>query len=471
MLCRASLAMESGLPPLFAKDKRRKAITSGIGRAAPFALVLILGGCAGYQPFPLATAPVAPDPALSALALKIDRPYLTPQPINLSAPLSPNALAIIAVLEQPDLKALRARAGVVEAQAFAAGLLPDPSLQAGADKVLSGPDVLLGLSGQLGFDLSSLRQRAAQRAKDAALIGQVRGDIAWAEWQTACNARLQGARVVALGAQIPLAQASAIATQSLYDRTARAALRGDIARADTEARRLSALDAAIGLRALERDFAAARLELNRMLGLRPETVLALANAEAVVPVPPAATLVDLAFARRYDLAALRKGYDANDADVRIAVVQQFPTLNLNLVSARDTAGNHTAGGQIGFTLPLWNRNRGGIAIAEATRAQLHAEYDARLFQTRADIWAATSALQVIGAQHALLAAQLPALGKSAVAATQAAARGDISLATSELAAQAYRDRQLVVVQLGQMMSEQLIALELLTGSPRNGWIQ
>jgi outer membrane protein TolC len=378
---------------------------------------------------------------------------------------------VIAVLENPDLKALRTRAAVVEAQAFAARLLPDPSVALGADKLLAGPDMSNALSGQIGFDLSMLRSRAAQRAKDRALTAQVRADIAWAEWQTACNARLQGARVAALAAQLPLAQTSAAATQKLYDEAARAATRGDIAAATLDSRRLAALDAAAVLRGVERDLAAARLELNRMLGLPPETVLRLASPETPLAPPPAATLAALALDRRLDLVALRKGYDAAEADVRLAIIQQFPNLSLTLNGARDTSDNRTVGGQIGFTLPLWNRNRGAIAVSSATRAQLRAEYDARLIQTRADIAAAVSAIGISARQRDELDAQIPALRRNAALAAQAAARGDLARAVAETSEQTLRDRTLAALQLQQAVAEQAIALELLTGSPRASWAQ
>lgn len=431
----------------------------------------LAAGCAAYHPEPLRSAPAGPDPALSALAATIDRPYLTPQPVDLAAPLTPNALAVIAVLENPDLKALRTRAAVVDAQAFAARLLPDPSIGLGLDKLLSGPDMSNALSGQIGLDLSLLRSRAAQRAKDRALGAQVRADIAWAEWQTACNARLQGARVAALAAQLPLAQASAAATQSLFDEAQRAALRNDIAPATLDSRRLAALDASAVLRAIERDLAAARLELNRMLGLPPETVLHLASPEAMPAAPPAAALVALALDRRLDLVALRKGYDAAQADVRLAIIQQFPNLSLTLNAARDTAANQTVGGLIGFTLPLWNRNRGAIAVSSATRLQLRAEYDARLIQTRADIAAAVSALTIATRQRDELDAQLPTLRRNAAAAVAAAARGDLARAVAQASEQTLRDRALAALQLQQAVAEQAIALELLTGSPRAAWAQ
>ena len=67
-----------------------------------FAIAASLAGCAHYEPSPLRPSSVVltePNTALiSADAQKIDRPYLAPEPINLSAPLTPNALAILAVL-------------------------------------------------------------------------------------------------------------------------------------------------------------------------------------------------------------------------------------------------------------------------------------------------------------------------------------------------------------------------------------
>ncbi|MFX8762610.1 TolC family protein, partial [Acinetobacter baumannii] len=73
---------------------------------------------------------------------------------------------------------------------------------------------------------------------------------------------------------------------------------------------------------------------------------------------------------RTDLAALRAGYDAQEASVHKAVLDQFPTLNLSVTGNRDSAGNLLLGPTIDFTLPLWNRNRGGIAVERATRKAL-----------------------------------------------------------------------------------------------------
>ena len=433
----------------------------------------LLSACEHYAAAPLndpAKVFASPNAAiLSVDAQKIQRPYLTPQPIDLAAPLTPDALAIIAVLENPDLKALRAKVGVVDAQAFSARLLPDPTAQLSFDKRLSGPDPFNGYAGQIGFDLNQLRTARVTRESGEASKRQVRLDLAWAEWQTAGQARLQGVRILALEAQLRLAIQSAASAQRLFEITQRAAGRGDLSATDLDTRRQALLDITAKARTTESELATARSDLNKQLGLPPQVPLRLAPAPEPALPPSAAILTAQALDRRLDLQALRAGYEAAEADLHKAVLEQFPNISLTLAYARDTANNRTLGPQVGFTLPLWNRNRGAIAIGRATRDQLRAEYDARLFQTRAEITAAITAVTILRRQRAELQAQFPAMERYAAATKRAADRGDLAPVTAEGAAQALRDRQMAIIQIDQQIAEQTIALELLSGGPSEGW--
>ena len=255
----------------------------------------------------------------------------------------------------------------------------------------------------------------------------------------------------------------------LLDVALSAAGRGDIAGAELDLRRQAAFDAADRARTAESALVAARGDLNKQLGLPPTTALTLASPPAAPPLPPAEALVALALERRLDLQALRAGYEAQEAETHKQVLLQFPTLTLGGSAVRDTANNRTIGPQLGFTLPLWNRNRGGIAVANATRAQLKAEYEARLFATRADVVDALKNVEIAQQQRSALIAALPPLRRYADATARAAARGDLPRATAAAATQAVRDRDLALVTLGQTIAEQTIALELLTGSLAEGW--
>ena len=454
-----------------ARPDRR--IFPGIYPVAVVVLLTLLAGCAHYQasPLPDAASVFAPSSlaVLSADAARIGGPELAAQAIDFSAPLTPNALAVLAVLENPDLKAQRTRLGVNEAQSFAARLLPDPSIQGNFDKLLSGPDTFNAFAGQLALDLNQLRMAGVTRASAAASKRQVRLDIAWAEWQTAGQARLQGVRVLALGQQLPIARESSAVAERLLEAVTRAAGRGDIAAGEVDVRRQSALDAADKARTAEAELTTARNELAKLLGLQPGTALTLAPAAEPATLPPASALLQFALDRRLDLQALRAGYDAAEVDVRKAVLEQFPTLSLTLTGGRDTSNNYTLGPAIGFTLPLWNRNRGGIGVANATREQLKAEYAARLFQTRAEIGAAVAGVETLRGQREALLSKLPAIRQFAEASDRAATRGDLAPALAATARQALRDRTLTLSQIDQQIAEQTIALELLSGGPSEGW--
>src|SRR5882757_8951708 len=187
----------------------------------------LLAGCASYAPVPLDRGIVSADMAvLSRDAATIDRPFLKPTTIDLNAPLDDNAIAVLAVLGNPDLKAQRVKAGVSDAQAFAARLLPDPTFSMGVDHLLSGPDPLDALRSAIGLDLNALRTKKVVRAQTQAQARQVRLDLAWAEWQTAGQARIQAARIRGLELTAGAQKAASGAARRMLDRTLRAAARG-----------------------------------------------------------------------------------------------------------------------------------------------------------------------------------------------------------------------------------------------------
>ncbi len=437
----------------------------------PFAAVLLLSSCAGYTPHPLNSAldDSATQQALTRDAASLGRPDLAPAAIDLASPLDKNAIATIAVIANPDLKALRARAAIADAQAFAARLLPDPSFSLGANKVLSGPDPFLDLAGALGLDINALRTARVRREGAEALARQVRLDLAWAEWQIAGQARLQAVRISSLERLLPIVTASEATARSQLERAMRAAGRGDLAADQVQAARIAAFDALDRQRTTARDLAAARLELLRLLGLPPSTALVLAPPQLMASAPEPGHLFDLAKERRFDLMALQAGYGAQEAALHKAILDQFPNLQLTINAGRDSGGNLSLGPAVNFDLPVWNRGRGAIATERATREALRSEYTARLFQTRADIAAAVNGLAIARQQRSAVLTDLPALTRFAEAARSAATRGDLPLANAETAEQALRDKQVLLAQDDQAIAEQTIALELLTGTLNETW--
>lgn len=445
-------------------------------RAATSLAVLALGmasGCAVYRPLPLPAAPSSDLDARQFVAQgqQLRHPRLQPVQIDLSAALRPDQLAVLAVIANPDLKAARAKVGVAEAQAFAAGLLPDPQITLGFDRPLGGgAGLVTALSGALGLDTSTLYRGPLLGAQAQRAAEQAKLDLAWQEWQVAGQAKLLAHRITGLTIQFSLAKDAQARADQMLRRTLSAAARGDLKGSDVEARRLAAADSADRARTTQRDLAAARLDLNRLLGLPPSLELAITAPNTPAgSVVSAETLFETAQRSRLDLAALRAGYDSQEAGVRIAILDQYPRLGLTLTRARDTGGVQTFGPAVAFDLPLWNRNRGGIRIAQASREQLRAEYAARLAATRSDLAGLVSALQLGLRQRAEIAAQIAPLRLYVRDVETAARRGDLAPSLADTARQSLTDKEIALAMLDQSLAEQRTALELATGALEETW--
>ena len=439
------------------------------------AALSLLSACATYTPDPLdspsdALAGLEAD-KLAALTSTIDTPYLLGKPVDIATPLDRDAVALVALARNPDLIALRERVGVAEAQVLDAGLLPDPVVGLSGDRVVSGPTTTRpdNLAGQIALDINALRTRGARRDAAEEALRQVRLDLAWAEWQVVEAARLQAVRVHYLIRSSQLAAANRQAAQDLLRRYLAAAGRGDIGGDQVQSARIALTDAIDRDNAARLGLVSSRRELNRIMGIPPETIIAL-EMPIVAATPPAYdALLEKALGERFDLAALRAGYASQEASVRLAILEQFPSLNLGFSFTRDSSNNGLIGALLDFALPSLNANRGQIAIQRATRSALKAEFDARLFATRADLEEALAAYGELARQYDALQSDLPEIARYAEATRRAADRGDLAEATAIAAEQTLRDRQILLLSLEQSLAEQVIALELASQLPIERW--
>lgn len=430
------------------------------------ALLLVgVSGCATYRSAPLPTveALLQSKPAASAL-VSPEHPLLPARSINLDAPLTDLDAARLALIASPDLNATRAQVGVSQAQLFAAGLVADPQLSLSVDR----PDaagLVNALAAGLSFDFASLFTRAGRVAGARNNADRVRLDVAWSEWLALNQVRTLVRRILALERQVVVAGQAEASSAEIYRLTERNMTRGDARLDDVTVYQIGYLDAQDRLLALKRQLTAARQELNAVIGIPPDVVLALSDApplrslealDADVLVPEAAHV-------RLDIRALEAGYAAQERGLRVATRNALPLPQLSFNRTRDTGAIWTRGVGIGVALPLWNRNRGEISIATATRTQLAAEYAARIYRTRADIVAQVEDLRAIDAERRALAVQVPRLEESARVIAQATREGSLPLVTYETVRAALLSKKLSLLALEQAQTEGEVALETAVG--------
>lgn len=409
--------------------KAPEAPPHAVRRVLPaLAVCLVLAACAAYTPRDL---PKGADLAASPLRLTADVSQLRLTPLKAhrfdpAGGLDPTDVAILAVLNNPDLKAARAQAGVASAQAFSAGLLPDPQVSVTVD-VPVDPVNPTAYNVTPSLDLMTLVTHSA--ALKSAKASAVKADLnlLWSEWSTAQQARQLAVTALANEEKSGVLTILAKRLGERYARSKAAMDRGDATAPTAGADLAAKLDVEAALATAEHDAAKARGGLNALLGLEPGVRLNLVYGAPVLDPTPAAFEKAAAVLpeRRPDLLALKAGYGAQDANLRKAIIAQFPILNLGFSRASDTSGVATNGLAATFVIPIFNRGRGEIAIQSATREQLRAEYQARLDQAVADIAAARREREAARALSGSLQAEVPSLMATAALARGPYRRGDI----------------------------------------------
>lgn len=427
-----------------------------------------IAGCATYEPKPLdtridfpKTARLTADPATFAL------PALRTHVFDPRDGLDRDEVAMLAVANNPQLKVARDQAGEAHAQAFAAGLLPDPQVSLSRDfPTNGGPGNTSAFNLGVNFNLTALLLRSSSRAAAGGEARRADLELLWQEWQTANQARLVFVRVTTLEKARAILTRERALFVSRYAHS-QAALAAGNRSLDAVSADLAALQA-VSQRGndLDRQVLRARHDLNALLGLDPEAVLTLNDTAEIPPIDAAQIekmLPGLAN-RRPDLLALQWGYHAQEARLRQAVLAQFPPLDLGLTRARDTSALFTQGFVLNFALPLLNRNQGPIAQEKATRERLHDEFRLRLAAAYAEVRQLLDDGRIMNRQLTEIRRGLVDTTHTAKNAEAAFAAGNLNETSYVQLSAAAADKRLEALTLNEALTEQRIALEILLGA-------
>jgi outer membrane protein TolC len=426
-------------------------------RRRPIGLVLpalSLTACAHYAPLPLTkSAPLAPT--VAALAPDLG-----------DAPLGVEQIVSLALANNPDLKAVRLKYAVGAAQTRQAGILPNPSISSAFLPLLSGVGTVPAWNLGISQDIKNLITYRSRRRAAVDSEQQVAADIVWQEWQIAGQARQLASDLIMGARSRPI---YAAAYQLLKDRNAKleqALSAQKVTLVTVAPDRVALQTARTALDALDQSQLSLMHQLDALLGLAPNVTVPLAAQPDLPPFDPAAVRADLASLpdRRPDLIALRMGYAAADEQLRSAILAQFPDLVLGGSVASDNAKVINGGPNATIGLPIFDRNQGNVAIARATRAQLNADYSARLA-------AATGMVQAMLSQSEQLSAQLTIARRDLPAARLAASRAQAAFGASNIDERGYVDlvsnsfaKEQEIMTLELALLDRQIAIQTLTGA-------
>jgi outer membrane protein TolC len=388
----------------------------------------LLSGCAIYHSKPLPTGPdLARVATLSVPVSSLGVSGLEPEPLDVAKGLTESSVITLAVMENPRLKAARRQAGIARAQLLQAGLLPDPQISGG----LSKSSFFTGYGGALSEDIQALVTRGAAKGAAGAHLEQVSLDILWQEWQVA-----ERARELFIEAQA-LAQLRGVLRRQL-SLLARVYRRDEASLSERYVRLSDVTTDFIAWNAAETQWRSFELQdnqtrhaLDELLGLAPGAQLRLrgGSSERVMTAARYHSALATLPRRRPDLLALQAGYHSEEERLRAAILTQFPLINAGVTKARSAEdGVQSIGFDVTLTLPIFNRNRGPIAIGRASRAYLHQAYQASLDETTNQADQVWTAVRIMQRQLKTLDARLARLERAAAAAKATLEQGTLTLA-------------------------------------------
>ena len=375
-------------------------------RRCLFALPLLLAGCAAYEPAPVDWA--KESAALAAAPRKIE--------------LSVDDVRVRTVAFSPALNALRQTHAASKAKAAASGWWEDPALNADFLRILSAPENPLVYGGSLAFTIPlsgipALEKRAAEAYAEAD-----RWVLVAAERDAAGEAAVEAvtARETAAFARTLERTLDGTNYVAALDVARRLADVGELPRADYEqlvadAREWRRTAFELGH---ERATAEAALREKMMLSPTCEITWTDAGREAQMPTNVFAAL-DFTNAPSVRAAVAR--LDGGELELDREIRRQYPELSFGPAYTRED-GYNRLGITGGLTLPLWNRNRVGIATATGTRdaARLAAVtawqndvrrwHDLKLEQERLHVRGVASPADVANAERLYAIGELDAAG-------------------------------------------------------------
>lgn len=430
-------------------------------------LVAVCSAFGGIVPH-LAAQSELPSPQLLRIPSSRLPETRPPLELDLRRGIGPDEAGVIAAYLNPALRSTRDRRGLAVAQVIQAGVLPNPQVAYSRDYVTGGNTV--GTTNAYNFNASwevtSLLPLLPKHTAAWANLHSVDLDIAWNEWQIVESARLAVYRVIALRDELTSAtEADNELTQSA-EMLKRAVEAHEKTMLDYGAAEASSQDARATALGLAQEHSKQRLGLKRLLGVPPEAEVRLRPGIGLpshLDVLSQDALVEGLETRRLDLLALQQGYRSQDANVRAAILAQFPKISLGFAKASDTTDVHTSGFAVTVDVPIFDRNQGVLAIERATRQKLLDEYSQRVFEAHSDIATALSDIRWLNRQVAAAEEALPIFERLVKSAETAMQEGHTDVLAYYTARSGLIQRRVQLVKLKELLLEAQTALEIASG--------
>lgn len=386
-----------------------------------------IAGCQRYTPRPLDLAahdvavhqrdPASSDVRDYARQLSASMPA-TPAAYEPADGLSLEEAEVVALIFNPHLRTARAKARVPVVGAAQAGRWEDPVFQLDAERIIESVERPWVLGGMVNLTIPLSGRLAAERDKLLAEADVERLRVLVEEQRHLAELRAAWLEWSVTAEQVALTRALLAELDGFVESAEKLRAAGELDPLDARLFRIERLTRAGRLQVLEAQARAAEIDLRARLGLSPDAGVKLVPSLAMTLRRAATTREAASLVQRHPRTLAAKAeYEVAERALGLEVRRQYPDLTVGGGLATDEGVERLLGG-IGVPLPLWNRNRRGIAEAaasrEAARAAAEGEYELLI----ADVARASAALDAAAARQRFVEMELAPLVDEQLAAAR-----------------------------------------------------
>lgn len=347
---------------------------------------LVLSACAEYQPKPLDAAGLAArfdartlsDPALRAYIERESGQAVAGPAVRWNRQM----LTLAAGFYSPALAVARAQQQQAQGGILAAGARPNPTLAFPFEYELNhqGEGKPYTTGPALTWTVETGGKRAARLDQAAASAAAAQSNVLDVAWKVRSQVRAALLGVFAQGRRSALLADKAGDLQRSVDLLDHRLLAGAIALPDLRRAQLLLAQAESELAAAQVALADARARLATAIGV-PVAALDgvqfdFTEFERAFAAPAPADARRRAILHRADLGVALAEYEAGQAALLQEVARQYPDIQLGAGYSYDAGASKIGFGLAGITLPVFDKNGGAIAQAEAKRTELAARAEA-----------------------------------------------------------------------------------------------
>jgi outer membrane protein, heavy metal efflux system len=342
---------------------------------------LILTGCAArrYQPAPIVPTDTASrletrnlaDPGLHAFVVKDLGHAVTPWPPQTW---DCATLYLAALYFSPALDAARARVAESQAVIVSAGARPNPSLS--ITPGIPSP-YLFNLDFSVPIETAGKRGHRVQTARS--LDEAARFDLADSAWKVRSGVRNALLNYLLAARSLDLLRSEETIRGEQVNILQKRLSVGDIPRPEVDLARIELSKAHLAINTVEGQLAEAKAALAASIGIPVAGLRGLDFSWADLDSPPSAESLSPeeiqrdAVLNRLDVRRSLAQYTAAESDLRLEISKQYPDLQIGPGYTYEERNNFFVIG-LSTTLPLFNRNQGPIAEAEARREEAAASF-------------------------------------------------------------------------------------------------